>query len=219
VAQNNENNIWYLPSAYSGEADGPFSTQEIKAKVKEGQLGWDNFIWSEKLPKRNWYRLIEVEEFRVLQHKYPNRPLPKFYSQGDKTKAKPQLTKFFRRQGEYGKENLYRRFPRVALSAEAIIHNNKKICRGMSVDFSEMGMFVSVDNTNLFEKGEEVVITLRGVPSIETFSVNAAILRVISEGNITGYAFHFLRVKPKTRRLIAKYVLSELEIETRCEVL
>lgn len=111
----------------------------------------------------------------------------------------------------YSTYNRYRRFPRTPIRAEAILHDNQnRFLRATCVDISENGVFVHVANIDFFDKGEELMATVRNAPGIGTFSAPCAVVRVITESGERGYGLSFLRISPVIRRQITRYVLSRM---------
>lgn len=111
----------------------------------------------------------------------------------------------------YSTSNRYRRFPRTPIRADAILHDNQsRFIRATCVDISENGIYVYVTNLDVFEKGEELMVTVRNAPGIGTFSAPCAVIRVISESGEQGYGLSFLRISPVVRRQITRYVLSRM---------
>lgn len=201
---------WYLPDPNGDEPLGPYTKDQLIDRIRKGELSLDNYAWSTKFADQKWRRLSELSDFRDTLAKYPRAPVPKMHTKGLSQAKKPE--KFdFSTKGNYGRGNLYRRFPRVPLSARAVVHNQKIYSHAECVDVSEKGVFVKMPQTDLFEKGEEVVVTLRQAPYIGTVSVAGVVMRLASEGDQSGYGIFFLRLNPLIRRRIAKYVLRELE--------
>jgi hypothetical protein len=115
--------------------------------------------------------------------------------------------------GYFGLNNLYRRYPRVPLKSDAIINDEKTYRKGISLDVSEKGLFLRLDESLPYRKGDEVVLTVRNDPDLGTFSVRAVIIRAVLEGEIKGYGLYFLHLNPNIRQKIAKYVLMSLTSE------
>jgi hypothetical protein len=196
--------IWFLPSKNYELVEsslGPYSTNEILDLIKKDDLRIDDFIWAETLKENRWHRLFEIDEFKNLLKKYPNVKLPKTHSSGLKFKQLETLK--FKEQ---------RRYPRVDLNAKAIIHNNIQYEQTNCFDISEKGLFLRTENTYLFEQGEEVIITVRNAEDIGTFSADSVIIRVQNPPMLTGYGIQFLRLNPKIRQSIAKYIIKNSEL-------
>lgn len=116
-----------------------------------------------------------------------------------------------KKQGEYGIENVYRRFPRVPFESTVILHNQIRGDFFTSFDISEKGISVKVDHKVPFGPSEEVIVTVRDFPELGTFTTRAVVLRqfVVKDQTILG--FYFLHLNPKIRRYIAQYVFNELK--------
>jgi hypothetical protein len=112
--------------------------------------------------------------------------------------------------GEYGSENAYRRYPRVPIATEVILRDDLDYQRFKTIDISEKGIRISVDDTHLYAKGEEVTITVRNAPGIGTFSCRGVIMRILRREEGAGYGIFFMQLNPVTRRKITRYVLDQL---------
>jgi hypothetical protein len=120
----------------------------------------------------------------------------------------------FRSEGEYGRENVYRRFPRAPLVTEVIIRNARQYHRAQSVDISEKGLQLQLADLDAYRRGEEVVITIRNAPGIGTFSAPAVVMRVLTEGDNRGYGVFFLRLNPLARRRVSAFIIQALRAGT-----
>lgn len=207
---------WYLPHSQELEAKGPYTTEQIYNQLREGLLRFDDFCYCRDFEPAEWRRIIEIEDFHGALLENPQCPLPKLFKQG----SVPQKFVFeaeFAKAGEYGEQNLYRRFPRVPIQADAIIHNEKNYCKGATVDISEKGVFVQTRAVEAFEKGEEVMVTLRSTSLLGTVSIPSVVLRVLQKGDREGFGIYFLRLNPVIKREIARYVLEILRGDSQLE--
>jgi hypothetical protein len=206
-----KNNVleWYLPAGEAAEAFGPFNQEEILEKFNAGELNFDSFIWGAHFHEYKWMRIFELAEFSHLLSVYPTKsPLPKIVSKG----MSSQIKKFkFRsnKAGEYGRENEYRRYPRAPMESEVILHDQKSYVKSKSVDISEKGLSILIDEDHVFNKGDEISVTLINSPVGETFSAKATVIRLL-EKPFKGYGLYFLMVKPQLKRKIAQYVIEQL---------
>jgi len=206
-----EDKEYYLPDESGEEPVGPFSFADLAAQLKSGKLRAEQYVWASDFPDSQWKQFFEVEEFRAVLSQRPKAPTPKMRTKGISNQRKSLKVDYGRKVGEYGSENLYRRYPRVKLGAEAIIHNQDKIVKGECLDISEKGIFVKSDAMDHFQKGDEVVVTIRHRGELGTFSATSVVLRVVTERDPKGYGFYFMRINPKVRRKIAHFVRKELE--------
>lgn len=210
-----ERKEWFLVDYNTLQPLGPFSRNEICEKIDRGQLRVDDFIWSSRLENPHWVRIFEVQLFNTEMKTYPKCQIPK-RSQGlaksaNQTHFKTEPARLnFRQKGQFGVENLYRRYPRAPLETDAIIHNHKIFRKTRTIDISEKGVFIAIEDTELFEKGEDIIITIRNAPEIGTFSASAVIMRSVVNHGFKGYGLYFLRLNPRTRQKIAHWVLKRL---------
>lgn len=200
---------WYLPNDQILGADGPFSHEDILHKLQKKELTADFFIWGSHLKENRWVRIMEVPEFSTHILKYPAVPVPKKRSTGSSHSISTKNYNFASREGEYGIENEYRRFPRVPFQCEVIIHNQKEILRCSAQDISEKGLSVRLQNCGM-KCGENVIVTLLDSGCAGTFSVSATIMRVL-DGPFQGLGLYFLTINPSVRRKIAEFVIDSLD--------
>ncbi len=146
---------------------------------------------------------------QTVQRRQPVRPEPAVRPH-QRIESRPEPRPEPRQPGEYTTENNYRRYPRVPLEVPIILHDHKRVITARCADISEKGVFVLLDEKDPFEKGEELVVTLRGVPGIGTFSVSTVVIRVLNHDGKKGVGLFFLRMSPKLRRQIAEFVMHEL---------
>lgn len=206
---------WYLLDRETYESTGPFSDADIQSRIKSGEVKLDDFIWANHLGGSDWKRVFEIDDFKSVLNNKPRLPAPKVLSRGlaeSKDRTVAQMDHLKRREGNYGKENLYRRYPRAPIKVQVIIHNDYVYTKGETVDINEKGVFVHVSDLQNFEKGDEVIVTLRDAPVLGTLSIPSVILRVHNDPS-PGYGVYFLRINPNLRRLIAEYVLKELGLK------
>lgn len=199
---------WYLPNDQILGADGPFSHDDILHKLQHKELTADFFIWGSHLNENKWIRIIDVPEFSSFLLKYPTFPTPKKRSTGSAQSLSSKNFNFTSRDGEYGIENEYRRFPRVPFDCQVIIHNQVDIFRCSTQDISEKGLSVKLEKSGM-KCGDTVTVTLVDSHWAGTFSVNATIMRVLEEP-FQGLGLYFLTLNPNVRRKIAQYVIDSL---------
>ena len=213
MAAGKDQREWYVPDRDSMEAVGPIATADLLKRIKNGQLRIDEYVWGSHFTDDQWKRIADLEELRTHLADYPKLPPPPAM-RGRRAGKVEEAPKFdYQAPGEYGSENVYRRFPRVPIEAEVIIRNNLTYHRTNAVDVSEKGIQLTLPasvNTS-FNKGDEVVITVRNAPGIGTFSAPAVIMRVLTENGLHGFGLFFLRLNPLARRRISKFVIEQLK--------
>jgi hypothetical protein len=112
--------------------------------------------------------------------------------------------------GEYGAENAYRRYPRVPFNTEVIMRDDREYHRFRSIDISEKGVRIKVDDISMFTKGEEITITVRSAPGIGTFSCRGVVMRILRADEGPGYGIFFMQLNPNIRRRITQFVLDQM---------
>jgi len=204
-----EKREWYLPNLDGDAALGPYTQEDLLKKLKSGELRHDQFTWTPGFTDMKWKRFYELDEFKEREEKYPVlQNVPKKKSQGIKKQKKVFQVQHVG-MGEYGLRNEYRRYPRVPIVTDVIIHNGQTYCHGTSIDISEKGLFLKPDDMTIFEKGEEITVTVRNAPVIGTFSTPSVVISISKKEK--GYGIYFIRINPQIKRKIAKYVLTVLQ--------
>ncbi|MBL7663494.1 MAG: PilZ domain-containing protein [Bacteriovoracaceae bacterium] len=203
---------WYLPNNDGIEPHGPFTQEQILAKLEARELGLDSFIWGVHFAQDMWMRIFELKEFESLLKIYPKVATPKRRSRG-LSSTKTKSFDYKQKTGEYGEQNEYRRFPRAPMMCEIITHNQQRLTKSMTVDISEKGVSIKTEDNTMFKSGEVVTITLIDSPFLGTFSVNATVMRVLDKP-FRGYGLYFLMISPQLKRKIAKYVIETLGLES-----
>lgn len=201
---------WYLPNEEVVTPEGPFTQEEILLMIAKGELSLDRFIWGSHFSETRWVRIMELPEFAMSFTKYPLCPIPKKHSRG-LSQQTPNHFDFSQKEGEYGIENEYRRFPRAPFSSKVILHNQKQLLKCMAIDISEKGLSIQAEDTLIFKEGEEIIVTVLDTPYAGTFSMHATVMRSFDKP-FRGYGLYFLTVNPGLKRKIAHYVLESLGI-------
>lgn len=201
---------WFLPDSDNPEGQGPFSTDELIERIKAGKIRVDGFVWGPHLGEQRWTRFFELPDFTAALVPQVRLPIPRKKSRGNAGRTAPQIT-FSMSEGNYGIENIYRRFPRVPMEADVVVHNQENFSLGRSIDISEKGVFIKIDNPEFFQKGEQVTVTIRNAPGIGTFSVPSVLLRVLQKTGFQGHGLYFLRLSPQIKQKIAQYVVQRLQ--------
>ncbi len=203
---------WYLPDKETFEASGPYSLEQLKKKLKNGEMKIDDFVWNDSLIEERWFRFFEFKEFQQYLNNYPKCQLPRKRSIGRSS----QVTKInfnYRVKGEYGEENTYRRYPRAPICSKAIVHNQEVFKEARCIDISEKGIMLEVDDNNVFQEGGEVVVTVIQDDYLGTFSVESVVVKNFKHGDVDAHGIFFLRIPPQVRRKIAEYVIKKLNRE------
>ncbi len=213
MAEDNNEQIqkeWYLPNRDGEDPLGPYTTDEVIRLLQKAEIRVDEYIYGSHFDDTRWERIQDIADFRDAVIAYPRAKLPKKHSKGISQKTKSVQINF-NAEGEFGILNIYRRFPRAPFEAEAILHNNKRYCRVQCVDISERGIFMHLDRKDIFDKGEEVTITVRDPGNLGTFSSSCVVMRLKDKDSIPGLGVVFLRINPQVKRKIARYVLDILK--------
>lgn len=204
-----EQHYWYFAETKKDEISGPHTTQEIQSMLERQVLRPDDYVWASHLGSSRWQRICDVKFFHSYLVPYPTLKVPKLTG----SKGSKSSTLEFSGAGEFGTENMYRRYPRAPLDVEVILHDKIHLQRGRTIDISEKGVFFELSSLQSeFKKGDQVTVTFRKAPGeLGTFSVKGVIVR-FSETDTGGrYGVFFLRINPKIKRNIAQYIIKVLK--------
>jgi len=132
---------------------GPFSHLELLKMLQEKQIFEYDYIWNVRLS--NWKRLAECEEFKP-----------------DKVKAlqesgHPELSEVFFR----------RRHARANYGASLVVHNNRQVWRGESMEISSGGCGLMIENGQL-EPGQNLFLHFKAGDGVPPFN---AICEIVSK--------------------------------------
>ena len=121
---------------------GPFGYLEVIRMLQEKNVFEFDYVWNQT--QSGWKRIADCEEF------------------------KPDQIKALKASGEQSVEEIFfrRRHVRARYGASLIVHNNKTVWRGESLEISAFGAGIVVD-TQLLEPGQTVFLHFKpgdGVP-------------------------------------------------------
>ncbi|MFN3697609.1 MAG: GYF domain-containing protein [Pseudobdellovibrio sp.] len=171
--------IWFVLKQNNNY--GPFSKAELIQMLQGKTLHEFDFIWHEGM--KSWRRLADVEEFSV------NEVRALFEKFKNKKDQDPKDTLFFRRK-----------FPRVRLNSQAIVHDKKKVYKSVGVEVSEGGAGLLIENAS-FEKDQQIYLHFKPANEVPAFN---AICRIVSKkGNV--YGVQFLKISAVAKSSIAQY--------------
>lgn len=149
---------WYLLKEENNY--GPFSVLDLVQMLQEKNLFEFDWVWKHGM--RAWKRLAEVEEFKPEN-------IRKLHGSAD-----ADLTEVFFR----------RRHARVRYGCSLIVHNNKSVFRGRSMELSEGGAGIVVEN-NEFEPGQSLYLHFQPGDGVPPFNAVCTIVskKWVSEDN------------------------------------
>ncbi len=172
--------IWFVLKQNNNY--GPFSKTELIQMLQSDTLQEYDFIWHEKM--QSWKRLAEVSEFSVDE-------IRNIYKKISTEKAPDSEVKnaFYRRK-----------FQRAKYNSHAIVHDKQKVYKSISVEISEGGAGLLIENAS-FKKGEQVYLHIKPGHEVPAFN---AICKVVSvKGNL--YGVQFIKISVTAKNSIAKF--------------
>ena len=172
--------IWFVLKQNNNY--GPFSKTELIQMLQSDTLQEYDFIWHEKM--QSWKRLSEVNEFSMEEIKNIYKNL------NNEKQVDPELANAFYR----------RKYQRAKYNSHAIVHDKQKVYKSISVEISEGGAGLLIEDAN-FKKGEQVYLHIKPGHEVPAFN---AICKVVSiKGNL--YGVQFLKISVSAKNSIAKF--------------
>jgi hypothetical protein len=163
---------------------GPFAYLEIVKMLQDKSLSEHDYIWHEGLP--NWAKVAEIEDFS------PDR------IKALKGGGMHEITEIFFR----------RRHARAHYEGTLIVHNNRKVFQGHSLEISAGGAGILIDGA-VFDVGDSLFLHFRpgnGVPPFNAIC-NVVNRREIEHGRKTHwrYGVQFTSISEYVQESIEEY--------------
>jgi hypothetical protein len=175
---------WYV---LKGENKfGPFAYNDVVKMLQQGVVFEFDFAWHGGMP--GWERLAEITAFSKEQMK------------NLKASAMPEISEVFFR----------RRYKRVKYGATILVHDNKKVWKGIGVEISEGGAGVIMENATVLP-GQELYLHFKPGDGVPPFN---AVCEVVSKQYVSEvsspnasirYGLKFKTVSAETQKLLKDY--------------
>lgn len=181
---NHKEKAWYILK--DGNNYGPFSQLEIIQMLQEKALFEYDFIWHQKMP--SWKRVADVEEFSNQEIRKLKDSLPTDLSEV-----------FFRR-----------RYMRAQYGCSIIVHNNKSVFRGQSIEISAGGAGLMIENSDI-QPGQTLFLHFQPGDGVPPFN---AVCNVVSKkfvkeqagsSSLMKYGVKFTSISSTVREHIKEY--------------
>lgn len=174
---------WFILK--DGNNYGPFSQLELVQMLQEKALFEFDYIWHQSFP--SWKKVAEVEDFSSNEIKKLRNSLP------------PDLSDVFFR----------RRHLRARYGCSLIVHNNKFVFRGSSLEISAGGAGIVVESSEL-ENGQTLFLHFQPGDGVPPFN---AVCTVVSKQQITNlsgqrtvkYGVRFTSISTNIREQIKNF--------------
>jgi len=207
MSQEKDKNEWYLPDPNGIESKGPFSKADIISQLKAKRLHFDSYIWSTDLNLNKWVQVFEIESFRNNMKPYPICPVPKSYSRGLNSQKRAleipiKPSQINKMEDKFSGKH---RFPQAPLNTPIILHNQKFFIRGICTQISEKDIFVESNDIEIFQKGEEITLTVFNSKQLTGFSAPSVILNKSTRRPSRGYEIYFLRLNPEYSNISSSF--------------
>lgn len=165
---------------------GPFAYTDVVKMLQQGVVFEFDYIWHDGMA--GWERLAELKAF------------DKDYLRTLKESAMPEISEIFFR----------RRYRRVRYGGTVLVHDNKKVWKGKSVEISEGGAGVIMENSMVIP-GQELYLHFKPGDGVPPFN---AVCEVVSKqyvNELSGpntaikYGLKFKSVSMETQNLLKDY--------------
>ena len=166
---------WYILK--QNDNYGPFSKNEMIQMLQSKTLFEFDFIWKQGLA--SWKRLSEIAEFQ------PEEVRKVF----EATPNQHESAIFFRR-----------RHARLQYGCSIILHDQKKIFKGQSLEISEGGAGIVIENVE-FKLNQQLYLHFKPGGQVPAFN---AICRVVSKSG-SKYGVNFVHIAAAAKDSISKY--------------
>ncbi len=170
---------------------GPFSKAEIIQMLQAKILYEYDFLWQPEM--ESWMRLAEISDFSRTN-------LKKLIQSGD-----PEISEIFFR----------RRNVRVTYGCSLIVHNNKQIFKGRSLEISSGGAGVYID-TNQFAPGQNLFLHFQPGDGVPPFNAVCTIIskefhaNPISKADEYRYGVKFTSISQNIKQKIQEFAEKEV---------
>lgn len=170
---------------------GPFSQAEIIQMLQAKILYEYDFLWQPEM--ESWKRLAEITEFSRTN-------LKKLLQSGD-----PEIAELFFR----------RRNVRVNYGCSLIVHNNKQIFKGRSLEISSGGAGVFID-TNQFVPGQNLFLHFQPGDGVPPFNAVCTIIskefhtNPINKASEYRYGVKFTSISQNIKQKIQEFAEKEI---------
>lgn len=179
--ENRLNEQWFL---LRDKKYGPFTYFDLIKMLQEQNVFEYDFVWNKSMDQ--WKKISEIEGFDPQQ----------IIGLKQKNKIQNIVKLFFRRK-----------FKRVSYSSSIIVHNNKKVYKGNSLEICMGGAGITIETAEL-KKGEEIYIHFKPSEDTPAFNVLCEIVNKSKDNsqNTFRYGVKFLEINESTKEDLKKHI-------------
>ncbi|MEZ0390636.1 MAG: PilZ domain-containing protein [Pseudobdellovibrionaceae bacterium] len=176
----NEGAEWYV--LRDDNKYGPFSFVEMVKMLQEKKLFEFDYAWN-RTKMNSWYRISEIDDFqpekiKALKDQDPGNMTDVFYR---------------------------RRHARARYGASILLHNNKEVWRGMSLEVSAGGAGLVIESDEI-QVGQSLFLHFKAGDGVPPFN---AVCTIVSKTPIKGlehrYGIKFTSISQTIQQAIKKY--------------
>lgn len=159
---------------------GPFSFVELVRMLQEKNLYEFDYVWNPSMTA--WARVAEVEEF------------------------KPEKIRSLKESGHAEVQEIFfrRRHARANYGASIIVHNNKKVWKGESIEISAGGAGLRIDNPDL-QPGQTLFLHFKPGDGVPPFNAICTVVSKQSKGPHPSYGVKFTSINRTVQAAIKDY--------------
>jgi hypothetical protein len=161
---------------------GPFSYLEIVKLLQEKNLFIYDFIWNKDLP--NWTKISDCEQF-----------------------ATDKIKQLHASQAPYVDEVFFqRRHARAKYASSVIVHNNKLLWKGRSLELSEGGAGLLIESTKI-EPGQTIFLHFKVGEDVPPFNAVCTVIskQILPSGHEVKYGVKFTSISRDVQEAIKNY--------------
>jgi len=183
-----DSNEWFV---LRGENQtGPFSVTDVVKMLQEKMIYEFDYVW--KAGMETWKRVAEIGEFT------------------------PEAIRHMKESTDFKNVFFRRRFKRKEFGGTLIVHDNKRVWHGKSLEVSEGGAGLVMNNAMVLP-GQTLYLHFRPSSQVPAFN---ALVEVVSKKYVKNanspetpisYGVRFLRIQEDAKKSLQKYVKEEIE--------
>lgn len=175
----NEGNEWYILRAENKY--GPFTYHEVIKMLQEKKVFEFDYAWN-RSKMQSWFRISEIDDF------------------------KPERIKALReKDGDHLPEIFYRRrHARAKYGASVLLHNNKEVWKGHSLEVSAGGAGLVLDSGEV-QVGQTLYLHFKAGDGVPPFNAVVKIVSKHPQGKNFRYGVKFTSISQTIQQALKKF--------------
>ncbi len=166
-----DENDWFILKDH--KRFGPYAFLEVVTMLQDQSVKEYDYIWNSTMSE--WQKVADVKEFsqNTLKSVTLKNSAPK----------------------------VRRRYPRISLGASLMVHNDRQVWKGASLEISEGGCKITMPTSQL-QVGESLTILFKPNHLLPPFHASCEIVSKEDKGQIIHYGLKFLHVEKQVKKFI-----------------